>query len=71
MSLFLCLSSSSLGQYCEKVLSKAEGFSKKDKKGGLLYRWLYVEMEVQTLSTICCYNNLSSFYIQLISLIDH
>ena len=46
MSLFLCLSSSSLGQYCEKVLSKAEGFSKKDKKGGLLYRWLYIEMEV-------------------------
>ena len=34
MSLFLCLSSILLGQYCRKRLTKSGGFGKKDKNGG-------------------------------------
>ena len=33
MSLFLCLSAVSLGQYCQKSLAKSRGFGKNIKRG--------------------------------------
>ena len=33
MSLFLCLSAVSLGQYCQKSLAKSGGFGKNIKRG--------------------------------------
>ena len=42
MNLFLCLSGISLERYCQKSLAKSGGFGKKDKKGRLPCRGMYL-----------------------------